>query len=60
MCLGCSFIVFFLSSLMSINVFAHSGGLDAKSGHTDRKLNVYHCHRDYCQSRVINDKIPYE
>lgn len=35
--------------LLPINAFAHGGGLDANGGHMDRKLGVYHCHRDYCQ-----------
>ena len=38
--------------LASPNTFSHGGGLDANGGHNDRKLDVYHCHRDYCQPRV--------
>ena len=39
--------------LASPNTFSHGGGLDANGGHNDRKLDVYHCHRDYCQPRVL-------
>lgn len=28
--------------------FAHSGGLDSRGGHTDRKTGVYHCHESPC------------
>ena len=38
--------------LASPNTFSHGGGLDANGGHNDRKLNVYHCHRDYFQQRA--------
>ena len=40
------------SLLLSPNTFSHGGGLDANGGHNDRKLDVYHCHRDHCQPRV--------
>ena len=34
------------------NAYSHGGRLDSNGGHTDRKLNAYHCHRDYCQQKV--------
>lgn len=46
--------------LVSSNTFSHGGGLDDNGGHNDGKLAVYHCHRDYCKPRVINNKNPFE
>ena len=46
--------------LASPNTFSHGGGLDANGGHNDRKLDIYHCHRDYCKPRVLSEKISYK
>ena len=49
-----------LSLLSSTNVFSHGGGLDANGGHNDRKLGVYHCHRNHCKPRVLSEKVSYK
>ena len=49
-----------LSLLPSTNVFSHGGGLDTNGGHNDRKLGVYHCHRDYCKPRILGEKVSYK
>ena len=33
---------------------AHSGGLDARGGHYNRKTGVYHCHTASCERRISN------
>ena len=42
---------------MSTNAHTHGGGLDANGGHNDKKLDVYHCHRDYCKAIAVSDNI---
>jgi len=39
-----------LLSITSVNLFAHSGGLDAMGGHTNRTTGIYHCHSAVCAS----------
>ena len=36
--------------LISAQLAAHPGGLDAQGGHTNSKTHEYHCHRDPCKS----------
>ena len=41
----------FLSSLLSMGILSHSGGLDENSCHGDKKNNFYHCHLNLNQSK---------
>jgi len=41
----------FLSSLLSLGILSHSGGLDENSCHNDKKNNSYHCHPNLNQSK---------
>ena len=44
-----------LSIIFTSNfAFAHSGGLDARGGHYNRKTGVYHCHRSSCERQMHN------
>jgi len=49
-----------LSFLVSSNTFSHGGGLDTNGGHNNRKIGAYHCHRDYCKPRGINNKVAFK
>lgn len=39
--------------VVSINVNAHPGGLDAKGGHMNTSTGEYHCHREPCFSLMV-------
>ncbi len=41
---------FLLCLLIPALVFAHGGGLDDQGGHSNRKDNTYHCHKEPCFS----------
>lgn len=67
MALNKKLLTLVLSLLISTNAFSHAGGLDVSGGHDDRKLSVYHCHRDDCnpmdiidESIVLNDQSVYK
>ena len=44
-----------LAVIFTSNVaLAHSGGLDARGGHYNRKTGVYHCHTSSCERQIHN------
>lgn len=54
------FSVLFVSlTLVSINVFAHSGGTDGKGGHYDHSYGTYHYHHGYPAHSHPNGECPY-
>lgn len=46
-----SVILSLLAMTMSLDAFAHGGGLDRNGCHTNRKTGDYHCHRGSAPSR---------
>ncbi len=52
-------IKFFIVTILifyPLNIFAHSGGTDAKGCHKNRKTGEYHCHNKKLKSQ--EDKTP--
>ena len=44
-----------ITLLFSTNLAnAHSGGLDQRGGHYNRKTGVYHCHTSSCSRKIDN------
>lgn len=53
-------LLLLLPLILSLEVFAHSGGVDKNGGHKNRKDGTYHCHNDPCLSNYKRNLIKAE
>ena len=49
-----------LSFIFSFNVLGYSDVVDANGGHTNIKLEMYHCHQDDCQHKTNKKKVVFK